>query len=241
MPRVKRIPQGFDLAEALRGLSIERDAPIARQIYEGLRKRIVDARLPAGAPLHENDMASALLVSRTPIRAALQQLVVEGLVETRPQVGSIVADRDRGRFLEALFVRSAIEGQIARRLAAEGVDASPLDTILARQKAAAAADDYAAFFDADEEFHELLATLASVPGAWQLVQTVKAHVDRERYLLMSSVRGRAARAYRDHLEILAAIRAGDAASAAAAMVRHIESVLNAPGFCHSAIVIEAAD
>ena len=227
MPRVKRMPAGFDLAEALAGVRIDRGRPIAPQLYAELRLRIVDSRLPAGAPIHENDIAALCLVSRTPLRAALQQLGNEGLIVTRPQVGSVVAQRDRARFLEALFVRTAIEQQVVRRLAVAGLDEKTLVPILQRQEAAALADDYAAFFDADEEFHALLAEMADVPNAWQLVQSVKVHVDRERFILMSSIRGRSERAYRDHLAILGAIRSGDAETAAARMAAHVESVLSA--------------
>ena len=228
MPRVKRIPNGFDLAEALAGIEIDRRLPIAPQVYHALRQRIVDSRLPAGAPIHENDIAALCLVSRTPLRAALHRLSSEGLVVTRPQVGSIVAERDEARFLEALFIRSAIEAQVARRLAATGVDEDALGPSLSRQQRAAAAADHAAFFEADEEFHELLAGMAGVPGAWQLVHSVKAHVDRERFILLSSIRGRIQGAYSEHLRILDAIRSGDAEVAAFAMSDHIASVLNQP-------------
>lgn len=229
MPRVKRVQQGFDLGEALSGIRIDRTQPIAPQVYQELRQRIVDSRLPAGAPIHENDIAALCMVSRTPLRAAMQQLAGEGLVVTRPQVGSMVAERDRARFLEALFIRSAIEGQVARRLARCKLDESALVPVLARQRAAALVDDHASFFAADEEFHELLAGMAGVPGAWQLAQSVKAHVDRERFMLMSSIHGRSQRAYRDHLRVLDAIRAGDGDRAQAEMIGHIETVLNQAG------------
>lgn len=226
MPRVKRIPEGFDLAAALAGVRIDRSRAIAPQLYQALRQRIIDCRLPAGTPIHESDIAALCQVSRTPLRAALQQMVNEGLVVTRPQVGSIVAERDHARFLEALFIRSAIESQIVRRLAVTGIDEKALAPIMMRQERSAKIDDYAAFFEDDEAFHEILAEMAGVPGAWQLAQSVKAHVDRERFILMSSIHGRSERAYRDHLRILDAIRAGDPDRAASEMVAHIETVLN---------------
>lgn len=229
MPRVKHIPVGFDLGEALAGIQIDRGQSIGPQIHEALRQRIVDGRLPGGTPIHENDIAECCQVSRTPLRAALQQLASEGLIATRPQVGSVIAPRDHARFLEALFVRSAIESQVARRLARTGVDDVALRSVMAMQEAAARDDDYKTFFDADEAFHALLAEMAEVPNAWLLVQTVKAHVDRERFILMSSIRGRSQRAFDDHLRILAAIRSGDAERAGQEMAAHVESVLNADG------------
>ena len=228
MPRVKRIPEGFDLADALAGIDIDRAVPIGPQIYTELRRRIVDSRLPAGTPVHESDIATQCMISRTPLRAALQQLQGEGLIVTRPQVGSVVAPRDRGRFIEALFIRAAIERHVAERLAGRGFDEAALEPIMARQEQAALADDYEAFFEADEDFHAALAEQAEVPNAWLLVQSLKAHVDRERFILMASIRGRSERAWREHLRILDAIRSGDGERASQEMVRHIESVLNGP-------------
>ncbi len=226
MPRVKRIPAGFDLASALDGIAIDRRLPIGPQMYAELRRRIVDLRLPAGAPIHESDIAALCSVSRTPLRGALAQLQAEGLVVTRPQVGSVVAPRDRRRFLEALFVRAAIEREVARRLAETGLDEAALEPVMNRQAVAALSDDYQSFFQADEDFHALLAEMAEVPNAWSLIQSVKAHVDRERFILMASFRGRSERAWREHMKILDAIRSGDGARAADEMARHVESVLN---------------
>lgn len=227
MPRVKRIPEGFDLAAALRGITIDRRLPIGPQIYAELRRRIIDRRLPEGTPIHESDIAALCFISRTPLRTALTQLQAEGLIVTRPQVGSSVAPRDRARFLEALFVRAAIEREVARRLARTGLDEGALAPVLKRQAAAALADDHEGFFQADEDFHALLAEMAEVPNAWSLVQSVKSHVDRERFILMSSIRGRLERARREHLTVLDAIRSGDGARAADEMGRHVESVLHA--------------
>jgi DNA-binding GntR family transcriptional regulator len=226
MPRVKRSMPGFDLARALDGAAIDPGRAIGPQVYDHLRARIIDTRLPPGAPIHEKDISDLCGISRTPVRAALQQLSAEGLVETRPQVGSIVAPLNRGRFLEAVFIRVALEGAVVRRLAGRGLDEARLGPLLERQRAAAAADDYAAFFGLDEAFHALLAEMAGTPTAWALVQQVKAHVDRERLGLMGSIPGRSAEALADHEELLAAIRRGDGNAAAAVMGRHIETVLD---------------
>lgn len=229
MPRVKSTPRSFDLANALAGLSIDRERSIGPQMYVQLRNRIINNQLPPGALLHENALAELCAVSRTPLRAALQRLANEGLILTRPQVGSVVAPRDEIRTREALFIRSAIEQQVAARLAESGYDEAALQPVLARQEAAANIDDYTSFFAADEEFHAMLASQAGVPNAWQLVQSVKAHVDRERLNLMSSIPGRSRRAFEEHMRVMKTIRQGDSEAARRLMREHIESVLEALG------------
>lgn len=214
--------------ESLERSEIDRALPIAPQAYNALRQRIVDNRLCPGAPISEAVLARRLDISRTPLRAALQQLAAEGLIVTRPQVGSVVAIPDAGRLEEAVFMRAALEEAVVRRLARHGLDAADLAASFAAQERAAASDDYAAFFREDELFHARLSDLAGVPNVWRLVHSVKGHVDRQRYKLMSGVPFRSMRAHRDHREIVRHILAGDEEGAARAMGAHVRSVLELP-------------
>jgi len=227
MPRSSPDATAFDMRSALADVTIDRSRSIAPQIYDALRARIIDNRFPPGTALSESEVARFCDISRTPLRAAIQDLAGEGLIIVRPQVGSVVAPYDDARLREAVFIRAAIEAAIARRLAGQGIDQAALAPILAAQERTAAADDYSAFFRLDEQFHQLLARMAEVPKAWQMVQSVKGHIDRRRLHLMSSIPGRSQRAYEDHLGILGHIRRGDADAAAAEMRDHVNSALEA--------------
>jgi len=227
MPRVKRTLPDFDLGRVFPGSEVDRALPIAPQIYALLRERIIDGRLPPGAPIHEADLAALMQVSRTPLRAALQQLVAEGLVETRPQVGSIVAPTNVAEVIEAVFCRGALECEVVRRLSRMKFDRSLLDYVMAAQYEAGRRDDYLGFYRLDEEFHGKLAELAGVPAAWRLVQTIKPHVDRARLHLMGSILGRSMAAYEEHVAILDAIAAGEAEQAAQLMHAHVTTVFDA--------------
>jgi len=214
------------LESALDGIEIDRSAAIAPQLYRGLRERIIDNRLPPGASVNESDVSRLCAVSRTPLRAAMQQLVNEGLILTRPQVGSIVAPIDEAQILEAVLIRAALESAVVKRLCETGLDEMLIAGNLAMQERAAGADDYATFFKLDEGFHHMLSEMAGMPRAWQLAQSVKAHVDRQRLALMSSIPGRSMAAYRNHLAILDHVRNGNASAAADQMDAHVRSVLS---------------
>ena len=142
MPRLSAEAERFDPGPALDDIAIDRSRSIAPQIYDALRARIVDNRLPPGAFLSEAEIARFCDISRTPLRAALQQLAGEGLIIVRPQVGSVVAPHDEARLREAVFIRCAIEEAVARRLAETGIDEDLLAPILTAQKQAAERDDY---------------------------------------------------------------------------------------------------
>lgn len=207
--------------------TMDYSAPMAPQIYRILRAAIIESRMAPGTPIYEARLSEVMGISRTPLRSALQQLAKEGLVETRPQVGSVVAPVDERKIFAAVFCRSALETAVVRRLAEQ--PASKLDnlsSILAIQAECTARDDYLAFFQSDEEFHARLAELAGVPEAWQLVMSNKSHVDRARLGLQRAIPGRAAHAYKEHLEIVAALRSGHADLACALMNKHVTSALD---------------
>ncbi len=204
---------------------IDYSLPIAPQVYNYLRGRIVDNRLPPGAKISEASLAHTLNISRTPLRAALQKLASEGLVNTRPHVGSTVAELDIVQLQEAVFIRAALETAVVRRLAETRADLSSLDAVMDIQERTAKRDDYAAFFLQDEAFHAELSRIAGVPRAWTLALSIKGHVDRQRFMLMASITKRSQRAYEEHIDIINQIRSGSADGAARAMHGHVNSVL----------------
>lgn len=204
---------------------IDHAFPIAPQVYSYLRARIVDNRLPPGAKISEASLADTLNISRTPLRAALQKLATEGLVNTRPHVGTAVAKLDVAQLHEAVFIRAALEAAVVRKLAEMKADLSTLNPIMEIQKRAAERDDYVAFFVQDETYHAELARIAGVPDAWRLALSIKGHVDRQRYILMAGIAKRSLRAYEEHIKILKEIRSSDADAAARTMHDHVNSVL----------------
>lgn len=204
---------------------LDRTQPIPRQLYEILRRRIVDNTLRPNERISEAALAQEFDVSRTPLRAALQQLAAEGLVSVRPQVGTLVAKLNLAKLNEAVLIRSALERAVVEELAKSKADLSALNGLLSMQSAAAKIDDYATFFHLDEAFHAKLAELAGLPTAWKLVQSVKGHVDRQRYTLMAAIPMRSKRAFLEHQEIVARIQSGDVTGAVKAMIDHVTSVL----------------
>ena len=213
------------LTAHLHSKEIDHALPIAPQVYNYLRARIVDKRLSQGAKISEASLAERLNISRTPLRAALQQLASEGLVNTRPHVGSTVARLDVTQLREAVFIRAALETAVVRKLVDMKADLSTLDPIMEAQQRTASRDDYASFFVQDEAFHAELSRLARVPRAWKLALSIKGHVDRQRYLLMAGIAMRSQRAYEEHARIIQQIRSGDSDAAARAMHDHVNSVL----------------
>src|SRR6476661_4534885 len=87
-----------------------------------IRQRIVAGDLAPGTRLTEMSLAEDLALSRGTIRAALQQLVREGLVDQVPYTGWAVVRLGPRDLWELYTLRESLEG-LAARLAAQAIDA----------------------------------------------------------------------------------------------------------------------
>lgn len=195
-------------------------------IHRRLQAAILAMELPPGTALQDKLISLEFQVSRTPVREALIRLAEEGLVEMRPQSGTFVSRIRAEAIPEAQDIRLALEGMTVRRAAeAAGPQGlARLDALLARQRAAATANDMAGFHEADEAFHEAIADLAGRPATWRLVRGVKLQIDRARRLTLP-VPGRMRQVTQEHRAIRMAIAARDAEGAEAAMRAHLSVLL----------------
>jgi GntR family transcriptional regulator of vanillate catabolism len=87
-------------------------------VVEALRSAVLGGEFAPGERLHELRLTGRLEVSRTPVRAALQTLASEGLLDHAPNRGYTVRYFPVGEIVSAYEVRSVLEG-LAARLAAE--------------------------------------------------------------------------------------------------------------------------
>ena len=85
------------------------------QVYESLKRRIIDCELVPGLPINEADFATDLGVSKTPIREALRQLERDGFVDSIPGRGSTISHITSSDIREIFEIREIIETGAAKR------------------------------------------------------------------------------------------------------------------------------
>lgn len=83
---------------------------VVNYVTASLRKAILNGTLKKGDRLIQEEWAERLDVSRMPIREALTQLQIEGLVEMVPHKGAIVTPITRENIEEIYHTRSLLEG-----------------------------------------------------------------------------------------------------------------------------------
>ena len=93
------------------------------QAYDALRTAIVSGSYPAETRLKEADLASDLGMSRTPIREAIRQLELDGLVSITPNAGAVVREMTAQDVEEIFALRAVLEGFSASEAAQRMNDA----------------------------------------------------------------------------------------------------------------------
>ncbi len=87
---------------------------LADHAYHVIRERILKGEVALGAPLSRRRLAAELGMSLLPVAEALQALENEGLVESRPRVGTRVCLPTIEEIRERYEIREALESQSAR-------------------------------------------------------------------------------------------------------------------------------
>jgi DNA-binding GntR family transcriptional regulator len=195
------------------------------QVLETLKRDIISGALAPNAQLSEAELSQRLGVSRTPVREALIKLVDDGLVRIVPQVGTFVAPISFESVEEAQFVREHLECALIVD-AGNKMDETTIQRLrdnLEQQSRAARNDDWSSFMALDEELHGTLATAASHPGAWRIIQQSKIHFNRVRHL-SHRMPGQMDRLIQQHTTIVDALARRDHDIAQAILREHLREV-----------------
>ena len=164
-------------------------------------------------------------MSRTPVREALGRLAAEGLVEIVPNRGARVTSWTVAE-LEGVFdLRAALEPRLtALAVPPRGADVAALDELAGhvRRRHARPGQDLDAIVPLNREFHGRLVALADQP-AWRARWRAPIHAPIVLRNFHTYDEASLRRSLAHHVEIVAAVRAGDPAWAQAVMTAHIRN------------------
>lgn len=189
--------------------------------YARLRARIFDFRLLPGVSLSERGLQEELALSRTPIRAALQRLAQEGLVQPSPRYrgrGYQVAPIVHREIEEAYALRILLEREAVRLAAARAgiLELAPVDRLLAAAEGVEPPDQWLAVAT---DFHLAIARLSGNRFLADALERLLPRIMRARLLEVIEDR---ARAGDEHRRIWTLITSGDAETAQTLIGVHIE-------------------
>jgi DNA-binding GntR family transcriptional regulator len=198
----------------------------AEVAYRTIQRAIVSGEYAPGSWLREEDLAERAGVSRTPVREALRQLKIEGLVEMVPNRGALVLGWTARDLDDIHDLRAMLEGYAVRR-AAEGpaIDLGTMEALCTGMETLLAAEGEAGYARIGELSSEFHSALYQASGNRQLIAVMPALIQiplaREGYHQRS--RDAVVRSMAQHREILDAIAARDGDWAESVMRAHIRA------------------
>lgn len=197
------------------------------RLVDRLRAYLFTEEAVASAPFSEAHLAAMFGVSRTPVREALKQLQIEGLVDVRPKVGTFLLDPTPRELIEVFALKEVIEGLAARLLAARG-HVSEIDDLyenVTRSKSAVANVDGETYSTLVLEYHT---TIVRGADSSLLAEHYLRLMNRLAYRrtvarALAAHPARMAHSVGEHEQILSLVRDKDQHGAEAAMRRHVRA------------------
>ncbi|WP_306319811.1 MULTISPECIES: GntR family transcriptional regulator [unclassified Streptomyces] len=194
------------------------------KVAEELRRMIISGELPPRSSLSEMTLSQTFGVSRTPIREALKQLQIEGLVEVRPRVGTFVAVPSRREITELFQMKELLEGAAARLLAFRGnvPEVERLATTMREADEAVRAGDSDKYEKLVHDFHELIIVGADNSKLEAHYRTLMNQLAYARLVRTSLAQpGRLSESDHEHHRVLDLILAKDGDGAERVMREHV--------------------
>jgi DNA-binding GntR family transcriptional regulator len=216
--------------------------PLKEEIYDALHRHIIAGKYVPGDWLRQDDIASQMGVSMTPVREALDLLVASGLAERVPYRGVRVREMSAKDIVEAYGLRLILEAMIAKE-AAENImpeQVKGLEEMVADMQELHTLSDMSHIRQLSREFHsriaeasnnsllvKLYAVVANAFPDWLLYEAIF----RKPELLASSMNAM----YKEHAAILDALKKKDIDKTIKKSIEHlmesgkwIEEYLNVP-------------
>ena len=204
-------------------LELLRDHSLATVVQAELERQIISGEIAAGAKLNEVDVASALGISRGPVREAFRALCQAGLVRVEKNRGVFVLQVSLEEASEFYEVRAALEGLIgrlaARRIALDEIE--QLRAVVRRMHQVQKSRRPEDYFAMNVEFHDRLAQAARNNALLANYRGVVNQLDLYRRATISRSVENIPLSTQEHEAVVEAVAARDEARAQALLTEHV--------------------
>jgi DNA-binding GntR family transcriptional regulator len=203
-------------------------AGTGRVVAGAVRAAILRGEFAPRQRLIEAELCERFAATRFVVRAALQELAAQGLVEVQRNRGARVREISLGEAIEITEVRKLLEGLEAARAAARitTAEADTLRGIVARMRAAVARAELLTYSELNASLHAAIRDISAHETSARLLRQLRDQTMRHRFSL-SLMPGRPAVSLPQHEAIVAAVTARDPDTAERAMHEHLQSVIEA--------------
>ena len=203
-----------------------RRSSFAEEAADRLRELILLEKLPPSYPINEREVSELLGISRTPVREAIRQLEIEGLIEFTRTRRPRIADPSMATLAHWLAIQGALEGLAGELACSRATDEelSEIEALHIRMVERAEDSNRVELFRIDMAFHSAIVAAAHNPPLVETHNQYNARLWRARFI-SSQRRANRELQTRKHQDILDALLARDPARASAALRSHLENAL----------------
>jgi len=199
---------------------------LSSRVYHQIRAEILKGAFIPGESVTEMGLAAQCGVSRTPVREALRQLELEGLVQLIPNKGAIILGISPEDICDIYQIRSMLEGSVAERAAqrASEEDVRRLTEILDLTEFYITRQNIEQLQAMDGQFHQLIYEMSGSRMFKRVLKDLHYYIGLTRNASLKS-EGRAAESLKEHRAVLDAIARHDGMQARELMTLHVGKAL----------------
>ena len=197
---------------------------LKERAYAEIKQRLLSSAFAPGSFLAERQLASQLGMSKTPVRAALERLELEGFITVSPQQGIIVRELSVHEIADQYEIRAALETYVVRTVAGRLTPAqvARVRANLDAQEVNCRDCDVERSVVLDAEFHTLFCEFLGNREILRVMGQLRAKIHRVIAQVFKINPGRVATSYQEHRAIADAVIKGDAAAAVRRVEEHLE-------------------
>jgi DNA-binding GntR family transcriptional regulator len=190
-------------------------------VVVSLREKILDGAIEPGHPLPEADLTREFGVARPTVRAALQTLCHEGLLQRERNRSAFVPRLTPADVRDLFSVRIPIECLIVREVLSKAAPLGEVHAAIGHLSALTPHSHWSEVVDADLGFHHALARAVGSPRLERLYLSMSGEIRLCIAQLRPSWQS-PTHMSDEHRELLAVIEGGDVEAAEARMTAHLE-------------------
>ncbi|MGX5732915.1 GntR family transcriptional regulator [Bosea thiooxidans] len=202
-----------------------RSKPTRERVYLYVREQILRGRFPGGSFVEEEEISSALGVSRTPVREAFHRLEAERFIDLLPRRGALVRQVTAQELLDLYEVRRMIEGHAISRICREEIPLPADMQAILDELERMPQDDYFNRVELNRQFHFVMVAAVGNIVLSELYQSLGARQQRVAMTAIHTDPTRIARISREHHALIAALAEWDEEKALAILEQHLRPIV----------------
>jgi DNA-binding GntR family transcriptional regulator len=204
---------------------IDTKKSLSEKVYQRIKTKIIEGVLKEGNKITEQEITNYIGVSKTPVREALQRLIVEGFIimnsNQRMTIKKIFI-----KDIEELYQLRMVLDELAVRLIAEKITKKEIEKfnkIILKMDYFADKDDILKYAENATKFHNLIMHISKNKQLQQIYNNLEEKSYRYRIKSLK-VHGRIKSSLKEHKKIVEALSTGNKEQALQLSQEHINNV-----------------